>query len=159
MSRMRIARRVLSLAFVTWIGAAAPAAAQGEGVFIDPGTPSSKEYVIPIEQARRDAAHGSNTPMITPGERSAPLFGEGVTPDGGATNAESSDGQTGGSATAADGTSGDGSAGPDASTQQASLRPTDGNSSVATLALIGGGVGVVLVGGVAGLLLRRRPGA
>jgi hypothetical protein len=56
---------------------AAPAPAQ---VFVDPGSPSGKEYAIPLESARRNAAHegdDKSTP-VAQGERSAPLFGAGL---------------------------------------------------------------------------------
>ncbi|MGI8873775.1 MAG: hypothetical protein ACR2KP_05515 [Egibacteraceae bacterium] len=36
-------------------GAAAPAQAQDPGVTFEPGSPSGKEYAIPLEEARRDA--------------------------------------------------------------------------------------------------------
>lgn len=51
------------------------AAAQGDGVVVDPETPAGKEYALPLEAARRDAsgAVGGNT-----GSQSAPLFGAGI---------------------------------------------------------------------------------
>lgn len=61
--------------------ACAPSAAwaQEEGVTIDPGAPSSKEYALPLD-SEREAAAG------LPGgasKRSTRRFGEGITPDGG----------------------------------------------------------------------------
>ena len=43
---------------------AAPAGAQEPGVFIDPGSPSAKEYAIPLESERRqaDPAQGAEAP-------------------------------------------------------------------------------------------------
>lgn len=59
---------------------APPAAwAQEEGVTIDPGAPSSKEYALPLDTAR-EAASGSEG---GPSKRSARRFGEGITPDEG----------------------------------------------------------------------------
>jgi hypothetical protein len=55
---------------------ALPASA-GAQVFVDPGSPTGQEYVIPLEEARRESADPG-------GERNAqapqPLFGEGVRP-------------------------------------------------------------------------------
>src|SRR4051794_35516223 len=43
------------------IGACAPAAGAAEpGVIFEPGSPSYKEYAIPLEQARRDAGGAKN---------------------------------------------------------------------------------------------------
>jgi hypothetical protein len=55
-----------------------PAAAQEDGVFVDPDSPAGKEYAIPIDQARGETAGGGNRPA---GEE--PLFGEGIEPAGG----------------------------------------------------------------------------
>src|SRR5688572_15911609 len=51
-----------------------------DGVFIDPGSPSGKEYEIPLETVRRGAQPGTDpSAPITQGERSAAPFGEGIT--------------------------------------------------------------------------------
>src|SRR5918993_1804344 len=51
-----------------------------DGVFIDPGSPSGKEYEIPLETVRRGAQPGTDpSAPITQGERSATPFGEGIT--------------------------------------------------------------------------------
>jgi hypothetical protein len=68
----------LALAALVLLAAAPPAAAQEDGVFVDPDSPAGKEYAVPIDQARDEAAGGGNRPA---GEE--PLFGEGIEPAGG----------------------------------------------------------------------------
>jgi len=50
-----------------------------DGVFVDPDSPSGKEYVIPIEGARRQANPGSGTSERR--DTPAPLFGAGIVRD------------------------------------------------------------------------------
>jgi hypothetical protein len=64
-----------------------PAAAQEDGVFVDPDSPAGKEYAIPIDQARGETAGGGNRPA---GEE--PLFGEGIEPAGDPGNEERGEG-------------------------------------------------------------------
>ncbi len=75
-------RRLLPLAAALAVALtpAAPATARsGDGVTVDPNSPTGKEYAIPLQSARRDATQGTDTPGRAPqGERSVPLFGEGV---------------------------------------------------------------------------------
>jgi hypothetical protein len=54
--------------------AAPPAAAQEGGVFVDPDSPAGKEYAIPLEEARRQAAGGGGDGPSS----GQPLFGEGI---------------------------------------------------------------------------------
>jgi hypothetical protein len=56
-------------------GPAGSAVAQGSEVFVDPDSPAGKEYALPLEAARQDAARGS--PRRTGSER-APPFGAGI---------------------------------------------------------------------------------
>src|SRR3712207_6668800 len=56
--------------------APAGALAQDDGVFIDPDSPSAKEYEIPTESARREASGRKG--KVKSGARDAPLFGEGI---------------------------------------------------------------------------------
>jgi|SRR5829696_7351368 len=53
--------------------AAPPAAAQEDGVFVDPDSPAGKEYAIPLDEARREAAGGGGA-----GRAGQPLFGAGI---------------------------------------------------------------------------------
>jgi hypothetical protein len=65
------------LAGVAVLVAAPTSSAQDSGVFIDPDSPSGREYSIPLEEARREAG-GPAPGKVALGERTAPLFGEGV---------------------------------------------------------------------------------
>ena len=49
---------------------------------VDPGSPAGKEYAIPIERARRDAAGPQKlAPSAAPTQTAAvPLFGQGIKP-------------------------------------------------------------------------------
>ncbi|CAA9476303.1 MAG: hypothetical protein AVDCRST_MAG53-277 [uncultured Solirubrobacteraceae bacterium] len=58
-------------------------AQQEEGVTIDPGAPSSKEYAVPLETARKAASGSAGASNKQPTERSPQRFGEGITPDEG----------------------------------------------------------------------------
>jgi hypothetical protein len=55
------------------------AAAQEEGVSVDPDSPAGQEYAIPLEQARRDAAGGGNAGHGSKGGGES-LFGAGIEP-------------------------------------------------------------------------------
>jgi hypothetical protein len=68
----------LALAALVLLVVAPSAVAQEDGVFVDPDSPAGKEYAVPIDQARGEAAGGGNRP---PGEE--PLFGEGIEPAAG----------------------------------------------------------------------------
>lgn len=68
----------LALVALLLLVATPSAAAQEDGVFVDPDSPAGKEYAVPIDQARGEAAGGGNRP---PGEE--PLFGEGIEPAAG----------------------------------------------------------------------------
>jgi hypothetical protein len=100
-SEMRsVGRRVILVAVVVAVAIADLAHAQ---VFIDPDSPTGKEYEIPFEAVRRGAQPGSDpSAPIAQGERNAAPFGEGIT---GASPAD------GGSAADGGSSGGDGSAG------------------------------------------------
>ncbi|MDP8909868.1 MAG: hypothetical protein M3N47_12315 [Chloroflexota bacterium] len=51
------------------------AAAQEDEVFVDPGSPSGKEYELPIDRARQQGAKSATRGSSA---QKAPLFGEGV---------------------------------------------------------------------------------
>ena len=68
----------LALAALVLLVVAPSAVAQDDGVFVDPDSPAGKEYAVPIDQARGEAAGGGNGPA---GEE--PLFGQGIEPAGG----------------------------------------------------------------------------
>ena len=139
-----------------------PAAAQ---VFVDPGSPSGKEYAIPLEEARREASTGGGDFPVEQGERSAPLFGEGVgepsSPGGssrdGGDNRPGSGGDRQGSAED-DEARGGGSVDEalrNTNTVGATV-PQGGLGSTATIAIVA--LSVLLLGGVIGSIARRRAG-
>src|SRR4029078_6878430 len=73
---MRI-RSALGLAGLTFALGTAPAVAQEPVVFIDPGSPSAKEYALPFESERRQADPGTPQGAAIPqGQRVSPAFGE-----------------------------------------------------------------------------------
>jgi hypothetical protein len=69
----RIPAAIVALAFV--LVPASPAVAQGGGVVVDPGGPSSKEYSLPTETARAAGSGKESDGNDT--------FGAGITPSGG----------------------------------------------------------------------------
>jgi len=162
---VRIVGVVLVLALT-----APPAAAQDE-VFVDPDSPSGREYAIPLEEARRNAASGGPPSRVQPGERSAELFGAGVGEDGGPPGSAGDPRQGGGGSDSAPGTggAGDGGAGavpgadgPGTAGERSggSLREATTAGSQGDVLLVGAiGVGVLALGAIAGLAGRRRLGA
>jgi hypothetical protein len=145
------------------------AAAPGNGVHVDPGSPAGKQYAIPIPSARSQTSGQAGGA----GSANPPLFGVGVTPDatvatGGASAAPATAGQrtsprsAGTAAQAADNKSRrqaarHGSTAPP--TTGRTGRPPSAESSAvggtSWLPLLGGGALVLLIGGGGGFLLRR----
>src|SRR5215207_7689413 len=68
--------RALLAAVLAMIWLAPAARAQEEGVFVDPGSPTGKEYAIPLDSARRQADPSGDGAGGAP--ESAPLFGSGI---------------------------------------------------------------------------------
>ena len=138
---------------------AAPASAQEDGVFIDPDSPSAKEYSLPLESERRQAdPEQEPSAGIVQGERSSPIFGTGIV-----RGDESERARSGSRSTQDDGP--DSSRGGRAAAGRARCRDRRGRDIESRAArrrhrralIIGGvAVGVLLLGGLAGLLLRRR---
>ncbi|MCA1569087.1 MAG: hypothetical protein LC798_01955 [Chloroflexi bacterium] len=143
----------------------APAAAAAEDeVFVDPGSPSGKEYALPVDSARKQAAGDARNKSSN--SQATPLFGEGVDRDAGSAGGGSGSGESdAGGGSGRGGASGDG--GGEASSPQradpeggtpvtarAQAASPDGGSG--TIAIIGAGAGVLLLGGAIGLVLRRR---
>ena len=135
--------------------AAGDAAAQSDGVFVDPDTPAGKEYALPLDKARQDVAPGAGVQGSEGGD--AELFGVGISKKSGG------GGEAGGGQTAAnggdrakdesDGSGSDGMAGADPrSVAKAAASGGSGISPGWLTALIA--FGVLVVGGVAGLSLR-----
>lgn len=144
------------------LAALAPAAsAQDDPVFVDPDSPSGKEYELPIDRAREQGAAGRQRQQPAGGAQGAPLFGAGVEGD----DRNTSPG-TAKSGTRSDGNGGGGS--DDAASEPGSEQATVGaaaarkvqaatpDGSTGVLEILGAGGGILLLGGLAGLLLRRR---
>lgn len=124
------------------------------GVHIDPGSPAAKEYALPLNQARQTGSSpttGSSAAVAAP-------FGAGIHPPGGS-----------GGGSSHRGSAGSGVAPPNASRANASrtrailpavvLRSASGRASsggdASILALLGGGVAILVLGGFGGMVLRR----
>jgi len=74
---MRFANAI-RVSFCAALLAGAPAAA-ADGVHTDPSSPTAKEYAIPLDSARKQAAAGSSQTGQGGGAATTPLFGAGVT--------------------------------------------------------------------------------
>jgi hypothetical protein len=140
-----------------WPGAAV---ALEPGVHVDPRSPAAKEYALPLNQARQTGEAGRNaTGSSGSGSSSgeAALFGAGIKPPRGGS------GPRGNGTTAVHAAPGSGSAPAQlaAATDPAISRALheSGGGDGSTLALIGGGVAVLVLGGFGGTVLRhsRRP--
>jgi len=147
--------------------AASAQAASGlePGVHVDPGSPAAKEYALPLNQARGTGSAPSSQSSPQTGSEGT-LFGAGIKPPG-------SGGPSGGSGVAPRGAKGAaGSAGVPAAQgaqaggsgaqpplPQAVLRAAreQGSSGVdgSTLALLGGAVAILVLGGFGGTVLRH----
>lgn len=143
-----------SCALIASLALVPPASAQGGAdPSVDPDSPPGTEYQLPVEKAREDARGGGSG---SSGQSQAPLFGEGVqsTKPGASGSSTSGKNATG---KAAEGTSSDslGVETPKIKTLQAQVPAAD-SGGVSSLAIAGGAVAVLLLGGLAGLLWRRR---
>lgn len=163
MPRPRITALVVLTVALQLTGA--PAAFAEEGVTIDPASPSGTEYQLPVQRAREEAAGSGSSdlsdspPASTPSGSGSgassepPLFGVGIvkrTKVGGAPAGDGTDkpaGQVGQ----------DGKGGPPISaTRKEQLAVAAGSGGGATLTLLGGAGMVVVLGGLAGVILRGR---
>ena len=87
-ARGRDTARVLRLSWAALVAAlavcslTATAGAQDGGVVVDPGSPTGKEYAIPLESQRRQADPSSGGAQ-SQRESVAPLFGAGIATAGG----------------------------------------------------------------------------
>ncbi len=158
-------RRALIIATLGLLASAPAASAQDPGVVLDPDSPSSKEYVIPLEDARRGADPArSESDEVVQGSRSSAPFGEGIGSGGEQGGTASQPGSSTGGGSSRDG-DGDRRSGRDRSKRGTSLppevlsaaaRPPTPDSGAGSLFLYGaGGLMVVLLGAVLGVLYRR----
>ena len=157
-------RRTSSVAVGLVLLAPVPAAAQSDDVFIDPDSPTAKQYAIPLESARRQADPSGDGQLAPPGARPtgtgpAALFGEGIAAASRAdkrSGSKDSRGQSKSRGTASSG-SATGSAGSDNPVQAAVSNPGAPSGGIGSTLLIAAGGGLVLlIGGLAGFVLRRR---
>ena len=160
-----------ALAMLAMSLSATPAAAHAAlepGVQIDPGSPAAKQYVLQLNQARQTGNERSRSSRSGTGG----VFGAGITPPGsGGSAAAGAAGVGRARAHGRRGTRAGGRSGALTSAKPSvpvTLPPavlraarTQGSSagSGSWLALIGGGVAVLLLGGFGGTVLRhsRRP--
>lgn len=137
------------------------AAAEDNEIFVDPDSPTGREYELPIDRARERAAPSTEKQRSSGGTRDAPLFGSGVEADGAAPAEAVRDpaGTTPPAMTSDRSVTGNGAAAERAAAaagveRRAQAAADDGVSGLA--AVVGLGAAVLLVGGLVGLLLRRR---
>ena len=155
MLRAFLAAALLSLAVV------APVAHAADGVTSDDNSPSAKEYAIPLDEARSDAAGGASRS----GSDGAPEpFGQGVTvpqrtsPSSSSEPARKSTKKDRSSKTVRSATEPPSSSDAEPA-RTVSAQPAGGGSdsgSSSGQALAGGAALVILAGGAAGLWARRR---
>jgi hypothetical protein len=132
----------------------ATAIAQSDSVTVDPGSPSAKEYALPLDQARNDAAGGGGAPSGQAGApAAAPLFGQGIRADRkkATTRKHRQDAASGGSASPP-------SEKPSTPKTSAPAAPpaSAGEGLGATAAVGAGGAGVLALSLAGALVLRRR---
>jgi hypothetical protein len=129
------------------------AAALEPGVHIDPGSPAAKEYALPLNQARQ-------TGVAPRGGSSGPApFGAGIRPPGGSGGGPSNSGSAGSGVSPKSGVSPANASRTKATIPAVVLRsasePTSSGGDGSILALIGGGVAILVLGGFGGMVMRR----
>ncbi len=141
----------------------AMAAAQADEVFVDPQSPSGKEYAIPIDRARSQAAPKSKAPasgasQAPSGASQAPsgasqssLFGEGVGSDDATAGTKKTNMSP--KRTADQRRPAREAAAPPPAVLKAQAAAPDGSANGVILAAA---VGVLLIGTLIGLFVRRR---
>jgi hypothetical protein len=155
---------LVALALLCAPAGASAAASVEEGVHVDPASPAAHEYALALTQARHTGS-GSASRSATRSERSETLFGDGIKPPAAGGSSQSA---TGSKARGRDGHGTPSSGAPatlsgvEAGVPAAVLRAERSRGSGgegSTLALIGGGVAILVLGGFGGTVLRhnRRP--
>lgn len=124
------------------------------GVHVDPGSPAAKEYALPLNQARQT---GGNAGQAKAG--ASTLFGAGIKPpgSGGAKRAGAKSGEV--QRGARQGASGaiprDPAVPVPAIVLRAARSQSFSNGDGSILALLGGGVAIVVLGALGGTLMRH----
>ncbi|HEY4427083.1 MAG TPA: hypothetical protein VGN08_02660 [Solirubrobacteraceae bacterium] len=146
--------------------AASAQAASGlePGVHVDPGSPAAKEYSLPLNQARGtgSAPNATSSPQAN---SEGSLFGAGIKPPGsGGPSSGSRAAANGGGATAGSHGAGSSAGAKSGSSSQPGLPQAvlraardQGSSGTdgSTLALLGGAVAILVLGGFGGTVLRH----
>jgi hypothetical protein len=154
---MAVVRVASILALTAVLAAGATPAAAQDGPVVDPDSPTGKEYALPLDTARREAA-GEKGKAATAGE-SAPLFGEGIEAGGSGDPSPGKRTRSGASShSKADGTAHVAGDAPAAAARiLAGARPgAPSDGGLSPLVAVGGGVLLLACGAAAGLALRRR---
>ena len=130
----------------------APARALEPGVHVDPGSPAAHEYALPLGQARSGGGGSSS------GSEGTTLFGAGIKPPGGGPGGKGTG--HGGKGNGSSAGAGAGATSPSATAAPpppSVLRDAhDHSGDGSLLALIGGGVAILVLGGFGGTVLRHR---
>jgi hypothetical protein len=151
-------RAVCVLATLGILAGGGEAAAQSDGVVVDPDSPAGKEYALPLDKARQDVAPtpgaGTDGSDETNGSNETPLFGAGITKrDGGqGGQGDGRDRGDGGAQGDGGGSGGNGGDVANGSVTATAAASGSGLSSGWITALVA--FGVLLVGGIVGLSLR-----
>lgn len=140
---------VLCLLVAALLAGPAVATAQERGVTVDPDSPAGREYALPFEAARREAAADPAVEgrRISPAAQTAPPFGVGIEPSGrgggrSRSGADGSDNRRAGSADAA----------RKAGTASAAVVESDLSTSLTIIAL---SLLVLLAGSLLGFVIGR----
>jgi hypothetical protein len=150
------------LAAIALICAASTQAATGlePGVHTDPGSPAAKEYALPLNQARQTGG--------APGHAStgsAALFGAGIKPPGSGGSGQGRSGVGNAPRGVRHDASGAAASNPETPVPAVVLREARAQPSAkdsgSILALLGGGVAILILGAFGGTIMRRsqRPSA
>ena len=134
-----------------------PALALEPGVHADPGSPAAKQYALPLNQARQTGAG----PTGHEGSSANVPFGAGIKPPGAGGSSHSgagagqSVGRGGASGPNAANSSGRQSTLPSAVLRASSSQASSAGGDGSILALLGGAVAILILGGFGGALMRR----
>jgi hypothetical protein len=147
---------ILLVITLSCLAASAQVAAGLEpGVQADPGSPAAKEYALPLNQARQTGGGAPGNGASGP----AKLFGAGIKPPDSAGSARSRSSAGGAPHGARPGASGvisyDRGAPVPAIVLRAARSQGSSNGGGSILALLGGGVAIIVLGAFGGTLMRR----
>jgi hypothetical protein len=119
------------------------------GVHVDPGSPAAKQYALPLNQARQTGGGASTS------SGSAAPFGAGIKPPGSGGPGHAAGGSSHGAHREATGATSSDTVSPvPAIVRAANSRASSGGDG-SLLALLGGGVVILVLGAFGGTLMRR----